>query len=38
MKNKAEQKTPLLTKVAESPWVQGPFLGAGANILVTPLL
>ena len=38
MNNKTEQKTPLLVKTAESPWVQGPVLGASVMALVTPLL
>lgn len=38
MKNKTEQTTPLLVKAAESPWVQGPVLGAGVMALVTPFL
>lgn len=38
MKNKTEQTTPLLVKVAESPCVQGPVLGAGVMALATPSL
>ncbi|MBA2651663.1 MAG: hypothetical protein H0U73_05295 [Tatlockia sp.] len=36
MKNKTEQTTPLLVKIAEL--VQGPLLGAGVMTLVTPFL
>lgn len=38
MKEKTEQKTPFWAKIAESPWVQGPVLGAGVMALVTPFL
>ena len=38
MKNTTEQTTPLWVKAAESPWVQGPVLGAGVMALVTPFL
>lgn len=38
MKEKTEQTTSLLVKVAETPWVQGPVLGAGVMALVTPFL
>ncbi len=38
MKNKTEQPTPLLVKAAESPWVQGPVLGAAVIALATPFL
>ena len=38
MKNQTEKTTPLWVKTAESPWVQGPVLGAGVSALVTPFL
>lgn len=38
MKEKTEQNTPFVTKIAESPWVKGPVLGAGVMALLTPLL
>ncbi|MFT4058691.1 MAG: MC/SLC25 family protein [Legionella sp.] len=38
MNNKAEQTTPFLAKVAETPWVQGPVLGAGLMASLTPLI
>ncbi|MDR3502411.1 MAG: MC/SLC25 family protein [Legionella sp.] len=38
MKEKTEQTTSFLAKIAESPWVKGPVLGAGVMALVTPFL
>ncbi len=38
MKNQTEQTTPLIVKAAESPWIQGPILGASVMALVTPFL
>lgn len=38
MKNQTEQTTPLWVKAAESPWVQGPFLGGTVIAIVTPFL
>ncbi len=38
MKNTTEQTTPSWVKAAESPWVQGPVLGAGVMALATPFL
>ncbi len=37
MKEKTE-KTSFLAKIADSPWVKGPILGAGVMALVTPFL
>lgn len=38
MKNNTEQTMPLLVKLAATPWIQGPVLGAGVMALVTPFL
>lgn len=38
MNNKPEKTTPLFVKAAESPWIQGPVLGAGVIALITPCL
>jgi hypothetical protein len=38
MQNKTTKNTPLLVKIAESPLVQGPVLGAGVIAVVTPFL
>lgn len=38
MKDKTEQTIPFLVKTAETPWIQGPVLGATVMALVTPFL
>ena len=38
MKNRFEQTPTSLTQIAQSPWIQGPFLGASVMAMVTPLL
>ncbi len=38
MNNRSEQTQSLWIKVAQSPWVQGPFLGSSVAVMVTPLL